>query len=65
MNIAIAEGGKSDYRVVKTVTEIFACCITEIEFVKFINPLGFSKAEEFEGLLSEIWVEVQRIIETL
>jgi len=36
---------------------------SEIEFVKFINPLGFSKAEEFEGLLEDIWDEVQGVIE--
>ncbi|KYK35289.1 MAG: hypothetical protein AYK19_22480 [Theionarchaea archaeon DG-70-1] len=38
---------------------------SEIEFVKFINPLGFSKAEEFEGLLTEIWDEIQGVIEVI
>ncbi|MBU7027100.1 MAG: hypothetical protein HXS48_09160 [Theionarchaea archaeon] len=36
---------------------------SEIEFVKFINPLGFSKTEEFEGLLAQIWEELSGVIE--
>ena len=38
---------------------------SEIEFVKFINPLGFSRAEEFEGLLEEIWGEIEEVIEVV
>ncbi|MBU7028634.1 MAG: hypothetical protein HXS48_16990 [Theionarchaea archaeon] len=38
---------------------------SEIEFVKFINSLGFTKAQEFEGLLEDIWDEVEGVIEVV
>ena len=37
----------------------------EIEFIKFINPSGFSNAESFEVLLVQIWEEIQGVIELI
>ncbi len=38
---------------------------SEIEFVKFINPLGFTKAQEFERLLMKTWDELQGVVELI
>jgi len=37
--------------------------VSEIEFVTLINPSVFSSAEEFEGLLTQIWDEIQEVID--
>ena len=35
----------------------------EVDFIKFINPAGFSDAEDFEKMLNDIWEEIQGAIE--
>jgi len=37
----------------------------EIEFIKFINPSGFTDSESFEVLLAQIWEEIQGVIELI
>ncbi|MBU7045078.1 MAG: hypothetical protein HXS54_01465 [Theionarchaea archaeon] len=34
----------------------------DIEFIKFINPEGFSSSEEFQELLESIWKEIQKCV---
>jgi len=36
---------------------------SDITFIKFINPFGFSDARELEILLTQIWGELQGVIE--
>lgn len=53
---------QKDWKGIRRKKKIFYK-ISDITFIKFINPLGFSSAREFEGLLVQIWGEIERVIE--
>ena len=37
----------------------------DVELVKFINPDGFCESDQFEGILTEMWEEINRCVEEL
>lgn len=51
---------QNDWKEIRKKKQIFYRS-SEVEFIKFINPSGFS--EEFQRLLTEIWWEIQGVIE--
>ena len=53
-----------DWKEIKRKKKIFYKS-SDIAFIKFINPFGFSGAGEFEGLLTQIWGEIQKAIEII
>jgi hypothetical protein len=37
----------------------------DIELVKFINPDVFPDSDQFEGILAEMWEEINRCVEEI